>query len=114
MKPAQTHRWKHRWGQRALWRLYHSSVEMGNALKISLINADPISIYDILEISDSPSTLSVRPDLYQVNLELRPVRPTIDMLETKPNPGPALEQIPSVRTRPGPRNLGRTRVGESD
>src|SRR5271168_2624365 len=40
----------------------HSSVEMGNALKISLINADPISIYHILEISDSPSTRSVRPD----------------------------------------------------
>jgi len=29
----------------------HSSVEMGNALKISLINADPISIYRVLEIS---------------------------------------------------------------
>jgi hypothetical protein len=71
---------------------------MGNALKISLINADPISIFHILEISESPSTLSARPDIYQVNLELRPVRPTIDMLETQPDPGPVLEQIPSVRT----------------
>jgi hypothetical protein len=87
---------------------------MGNALKISLINADPISIYLILEISDSPSTLSVRPDIYRINLALRLVRPTIDMLETESDPGPVLEQIPSVRTRPDPRNLDRTRVGESD
>jgi hypothetical protein len=87
---------------------------MGNALKISLIGADPISIHHILEISDCPSIQAVRPDIYRVNLELRPIRPTIDMLETEPDPGPVLEQIPSVRTRPGPRNLGRTRVGESD
>jgi hypothetical protein len=87
---------------------------MGKALKISLIDADPISIYHILEISDRLSTLSVRPNIYRINLELRPLRPTIDMLETKPDPGPVLEQIPAVRTRPGTRNLGRTRVGESD
>jgi hypothetical protein len=69
---------------------------MGNTLKISLINADPISIFHILEISDNPSTLSVRPDIYRVNLELRPVRPTIEILETEPDPGLVIEQIPSV------------------
>jgi hypothetical protein len=87
---------------------------MGNALKISLINADLISIYDIFKILDCPSTLSARPEIYRVNLELGRVRPTIDMLETEPDPSPVLEQIPSVRARLGPRNLGRTRVGESD
>jgi len=47
MEP-QRHRWKRWWGQTALWWLYHSSVEMGNTLERSLINADPISIYHIL------------------------------------------------------------------
>jgi hypothetical protein len=71
---------------------------MGNAIKISLINAHPISIFHILEISDIPSTLSVRPDIYRVNLELRLVRPTIYTLETEPDPGLVQEQIASVRT----------------
>ena len=65
---------------------------MGSAY-LSLIGADPISIHHILEISDCPSIQTVRPDIYRVNLELRLVRPTIDMLETEPDLTPALDRI---------------------
>src|SRR5277367_452756 len=72
---------------------------------------DPISY-----LKSRPCRLNLQSDPTFAGLELRnrPIRPTIDMLETEPEQGPVLEQIPSVRTRPDPRNLGRTRFGASD